>query len=578
MPAVAVDTDHETTALLNENNDTNNNNIANDTTGNNVSNGNFNNLNVTPASVTTSQHSHSFRDTSIRSSPTNQTHTTSSYGTLLSLLQLLHPLEFFVTVDHSVLWQRHIAWSKPKGEELRQYVTQRYASNMVFLSCMLAAEINVFFNSSRELTDMRSLLSNPNDHFWHDTDGSSDAYDATTTTDTTKSQLTDLMLFQKQLRYCIGWIMLVNVGVTVIALVTTFTLWGMVSSISDSNTHALLRSSIGQYVTSLPSRFTVGSLYLFLLWILGFIVNLVHGWIPCGILVILVSCMFFQVVIPLSAFGRLIIHTGAMAKRPVLDEELEQELLPSGLHASLLIRATDRRRKYSCATDQYRKQNLRHYYDSNRVSTSVGTSSKNIYSTANANSTVGGHSGSASNTRSSFYTTGGSNQNYPVPPPPPPPNTSSPGGGGGDGGGVRQHYHSRTSSSTLVPPKTITATIRSTTIDESATTSNMPQDQDDNDVDQSNLHFSHARSDSDEITIDLLEDSGLVGGDDAGHQPHPFHRQQSERGGVGVGVESVVDDFYDYDSDTAAGEMTRLLPPGSQYQYGGGGGHRHRRM
>jgi hypothetical protein len=67
--------------------------------------------------------------------------------------------------------------------------------------------------------------------------------------------------------------------------------------------------------------------------------------------------MFFQVVIPLAAFGRLIIHTGAMAEHPVLDKELEKELLPSGLHASLLIRATDRRRKYSSATDQYRKQN-----------------------------------------------------------------------------------------------------------------------------------------------------------------------------------------------------------------------------
>jgi hypothetical protein len=79
-------------------------------------------------------------------------------SSLLSLLELLSLSEYFVTVDHSVLWQRHIAWSKPNGEDLRKYVTQQYASNMVFLSCMLAAQINVFFNSSKELTDMRSLL------------------------------------------------------------------------------------------------------------------------------------------------------------------------------------------------------------------------------------------------------------------------------------------------------------------------------------------------------------------------------------------------------------------------------------
>jgi hypothetical protein len=245
-------------------------------------------------------------------------------STLLSLLGLLHPSEFFVTVDHSVLWQRHIAWSKPKGEDLKAYVTQRFATNMVFLSCLLAAEINVFFNSSRELTDMRSLLGT---------------------------------MAHANLRYWIGVTIIMDACVTLVALVTTFTLWGMVSSISDTNTHALLRSSIGQYVTSLPSKFTVAALYLFLLWIVLFMINILSGPIQVG-LVLLVLGMFFQVVIPLSAFGRLIIHTGAMAKRPVLDEELEKELLPSGLHASLLIRATDRRRKYANAQDQYRKQNM----------------------------------------------------------------------------------------------------------------------------------------------------------------------------------------------------------------------------
>ena len=245
-------------------------------------------------------------------------------STLLSLLGLLHPSEFFVTVDHSVLWQRHIAWSKPKGEDLKAYVTQRFATNMVFLSCLLAAEINVFFNSSRELTDMRSLLG-------------------------TRAH--------GELRYWIGVTIIMDACVTLVALVTTFTLWGMVSSISDTNTHALLRSSIGQYVTSLPSKFTVTALYLFLLWIVLFIINLLSGPIQLG-MVLMVLGMFFQVIIPLSAFGRLIIHTGAMARRPVLDEELEKELLPSGLHASLLIRATDRRRKYANAQEQYRKQNM----------------------------------------------------------------------------------------------------------------------------------------------------------------------------------------------------------------------------
>ena len=489
----------------------------------------------------------------------NKSATTSSYGTLVSLLQLLHPSEFFVTVDHSVLWQRHIAWSKPKGEELRQYVTQRYASNMVFLSCMLAAEINVFFNSSRELTDMRSLLSNPTDLlFGGSTHGSFSA-----STVAADSELTDLMMFHKKLRYGIGWIMLVNVSVTVIALVTTFTLWGMVSSISDANTHALLRSSIGQYVTSLPSRFTVGSLYLFLLWILGFIVNLVHGWIPCGILVVLVLSMFFQVVIPLSCFGRLIIHCGAMAKRPVLDEELERELLPSGLHASLLIRATDRRRKYSCATDQYRKQNLRHYYDSNRSSAAGSRHTSGTGGNAGGNNTVGGNSGSA---RSGSYYTNSNQQQYPAPPPYNYHDPNSSPGQHNYYGSYQQsgHHHKRTDSSSLLPPATITATIRSA-VGESNENNEKTSDN------ELNLQRSHSRNDSDEITIDLFDDGvGEGDGDRDGRQLHPFHRQQ-----LSV-VESAAEEYYDDDSDTPADETSRLLPPSNHFHYGGR--HRHRRQ
>ena len=129
----------------------------------------------------------------------------------------------------------------------------------------------------------------------------------------------------------------------------------MISAISDNNTHALLRSSIGQYVISLPPRLVVGALYLFMLWLVIFFISIVSGPLRVVLALIILS-LFFQVVVPLSAFGRLIIHTGSMAKRRVLEEEFEKELLPSGLHAALLIRAHDRRRKYTSAIHQYRKK------------------------------------------------------------------------------------------------------------------------------------------------------------------------------------------------------------------------------
>ncbi|KAL3938563.1 MAG: hypothetical protein SGARI_001694, partial [Bacillariaceae sp.] len=127
-------------------------------------------------------------------------------------------------------------------------------------------------------------------------------------------------------------------------ILATFTTWSMISAISDQNAHCLLRSSMGQYVTTLSPRLVVTSVYLFLLWFLLFVVDIVAVSNPLlWALLLWVAFMFFSIVIPLSAFGRLVLHTGAMAQKPVLSGDLEKELLPNGLHASLVIHGGLRR-------------------------------------------------------------------------------------------------------------------------------------------------------------------------------------------------------------------------------------------
>jgi hypothetical protein len=61
--------------------------------------------------------------------------------TWLSLLVLLKFREFFITVDHFSIWRRHLAWANDDGKDLRTYMTQRYASNMVFMSLLLSTEL-----------------------------------------------------------------------------------------------------------------------------------------------------------------------------------------------------------------------------------------------------------------------------------------------------------------------------------------------------------------------------------------------------------------------------------------------------
>lgn len=131
----------------------------------------------------------------------------------------------------------------------------------------------------------------------------------------------------------------------------------MISALSDSNSNTLLRSSMGQYVTAMPSKFVVASLYLFLMWLSMLFIQLISGPVVF-VLLFIVAYLFFQVVVSLSAFGRLIIHTGAMGEKRVLDPEFERQLLPSGLHASLLIKATERSRRKTLATDQYRSKSV----------------------------------------------------------------------------------------------------------------------------------------------------------------------------------------------------------------------------
>jgi hypothetical protein len=240
-------------------------------------------------------------------------------STWISLIGLLHPRDFFVTVDNTDLWRSHIAWAKPKGSDIKDYTTQRFSSSMIFLSLLLGADMNILFNSAAFATEIRLAMTQED---------------------------------YGSLKFYIGCILLLGACVAVLGLVTTFTAWGMISAISDINSHCLLRSSMGQYVTSLPSRFVVAALYLFLLWLMLFIVELLSG--PFRLfMVALVVYLFLQVVVSLSAFGRLIIHTGAMGRKRVLDPEFERHLLPSGLHASLLIKATERRRRRTSANTQY---------------------------------------------------------------------------------------------------------------------------------------------------------------------------------------------------------------------------------
>lgn len=226
--------------------------------------------------------------------------------TWISVLALVKIREYLITVDHFCIWRRHLAWAVENGKDLRDYMTQRYASSMVFMSLLLSIELNVLLNAAGVTTAMRQALLN-------------------------EEHLT--------VSFWAGIAIILSAVLTLLSLISTFTAWTMVSAVSEANAHCIFRSSIGQYVAELPGRFIVGSIYSFLVWICLFFFLLLPAGFWSGLLLSLVVCLFVHTITAFSAFGRIIMHTGAMGSTRIFDKTYESSLSPHCLHSSLLIKA-----------------------------------------------------------------------------------------------------------------------------------------------------------------------------------------------------------------------------------------------
>lgn len=216
-----------------------------------------------------------------------------------------------------------MAWAMNEGKDLRDYMTQRYSSSMVFMSLLLSTELGVLFNSSSVPTDMRDALVTEN---------------------------------MTSLSFWAGIVICFSAILTILSLISIFTAWTMVSAVSPTNAHCVLRSSIGQYAAELPGRFIVSAIYSFLLWLMIFFFIL----LPVGFWSIFLSTtvviLFIHVITTFSAFGRIIMHSGAMGSNRIFDELFEASLLPHGLHANLLTKAKANLANNTSITRQYRSK------------------------------------------------------------------------------------------------------------------------------------------------------------------------------------------------------------------------------
>ena len=244
-------------------------------------------------------------------------------STLTSLLGLLKLQEFLITVDHFSIWRRHLAWAMEDGKDLRAYMTQRYASNMVFMSLLLSIELAILFNSAPITTLVRHQLLD-GDHW--------------------------------SLSFWAGLFIILSALLTILSLISTFTAWSMVNAVDEQNAHCIFRSSIGQYAVELPGRLIVGSIYSFLIsFILYFFLLLPFGRWSIMLLVTTVV-LFVHIVSTFSALGRVIMHSGAMGKSRIFTPEYEEHLLPQSLHSNLLAKSRANLENNTSIIRQYRRK------------------------------------------------------------------------------------------------------------------------------------------------------------------------------------------------------------------------------
>lgn len=238
--------------------------------------------------------------------------------------------EYFFSVDHHKIWRRHLAWSLRDGDHLRNAVTSRFASNMVFMSLLLGTEIGVLFSPSKPADTFREALE-------------SESYgDA---------------------NFWAAIVLCCSIGLTLSTLVANFTAWAIIGAISPHNSHAILRSSVGLEAAQLPAKLAILSIYCFVVWVMLFIYILVpHYW---GFLIsIIPMVLIVYIVILYSSFGRLVIYSRAMQQKEIFKHQEDVNMSSERLFEELLKKAEQEKKRKSPLPLFYKSKSER----SNRIS------------------------------------------------------------------------------------------------------------------------------------------------------------------------------------------------------------------
>ena len=156
---------------------------------------------------------------------------------VIEQFRLLNFQDYYISVELTSLWRRHLVWSHKSAKdtkELLEIVTGRFASTQIFLSLLFAAEVGTYYSPSYIVTNVRdSLRSGP---------------------------------WTEPLKYATGFMLIVSIILTGAAVLANYTAFGVFRCVGHENASMILRSDMGLYAATLPSRLTFLSIVTFLTW------------------------------------------------------------------------------------------------------------------------------------------------------------------------------------------------------------------------------------------------------------------------------------------------------------------------
>lgn len=161
----------------------------------------------------------------------------------------------------------------------------------------------------------------------------------------------------------IGVLLILGMFLTLFTIIATFTAWGTVLPISDSNVQAILRSKVGMHVLTLPNKLATTTIYVYLTWLMMLLWKLLpYLW---GILFTVFGVLLYIYLNYInSGLARVIIDSKAMQDKPIFSESDLRAMHPEDYDKAFIEKVRSMHRKTSAspplsasmAADQVRNQ------------------------------------------------------------------------------------------------------------------------------------------------------------------------------------------------------------------------------